>query len=136
MGTVCHANFSSAYLIALLFTPSSQIRDYREGEDRNNGNADGVYGTRTERSSMVFSVLCMFLTVLYAGFAALTFAYSNGIMDEHAMDVREEAMLSTRNKTSHFNGYDGYIGERFDVGRPRNGPAGFVSPSAPEATLA
>ena len=75
----------------------------------------------------------MFLTVLYASFAALTFAYSGSVMDEHAMDEREEQILSTREKgVGHFNGYGGYIGERFDVGRPRNGPTGY----APEATLA
>lgn len=96
-----------------------------------------MYGTKTERSSMGFSILCIFLTVMYAGFAALTFAYSNTVMNEHAMDEREEAMFSARNKSSHFYGGDGYIGERFDVGRPRTGPTGFgVSPSAPEATLA
>jgi hypothetical protein len=84
---------------------------------------------------MAFSILCMVLTVIYAGFAALTFAYSNGVIDEYIMDEREEQlMLSTRNKNVvHFNtGYDGYIGERFDVGRP----TGFVSPTVPEATLA
>lgn len=85
---------------------------------------------------MCFSIMCMFLTVLYAGFAALTFAFANAIMDEHAMDEREEAMLSTRNKAGHFNGYDGYIGERFDVGMPRNGPGAFVSPTPADATLA
>jgi hypothetical protein len=122
----------------LIHSRGSQIRDYREGEDRNGNADDDQSGTREERSSMVFSVLCMLLTILYAGFAALTFAYSNSLMDEHAIDEREEAMLSTRNKSgvAHFNGYDGYIGERFDVGRPRNGPVGFVSPSAPDATMA
>lgn len=86
---------------------------------------------------MAFSILCMVLTVLYAGFAALAFAYANTVVDEHAIDEREEGLITSRNQTVHFNaGYDGYIGERFDVGRPRNsGPAGFVSPSAPEATL-
>ena len=126
-----------------------KIRDYREGEDRggnnnnnNNGDQPQQYGG-DHRSSMVFSILCMFLTVIYAGFAALTFTYANSIMEEHLFDEREEAMLSTRGNKggSHFNvGYDGYIGERFDVGvRPRNttvGPTGFVSPSAPDATLA
>ena len=110
-----------------------KIRDSREGDDR--GGADQVYGQRENRLSMAFSILCMVLTVLYAGFAALTFFYSNGVMDEYTLDEREEAMmLSTRNKTVvNFNvGYDGYIGDRFDVGRP----AGFVSPTAPEATLA
>ena len=86
---------------------------------------------------MCFSIMCMFLTVLYAGFAALTFAFSSSILEEHAADEREEAMLSTRNKTGHFNGYDGYIGERlFDVGMPRNVPTGFVSAAPPESTLA
>jgi len=88
---------------------------------------------------MAFSIMCMVLTVLYAGFAALTLAYATNVIDEHAVDERDEAimMTSTRNKTVHFNaGYDGYIGERFDVGRPRNGPAGFVSTAAPDATLA
>lgn len=85
---------------------------------------------------MAFSVMCMFLTVLYAGFAGLTFAFANGVMEEHVIDEREDSMQSTRNKVGHFNGYDGYIGERFDVGRTRNtGPAGFVSPTPPEATL-
>jgi hypothetical protein len=110
-----------------------KIRDYSDAED--NGDQEISYDS-DRRSSMVFSILCMFLTVVYAGFAALTFAYANSIMEEHAFDEREEAMLSTRNKTGQFMGYDGYIGERFDVGRPRNGPAGFVSPSAPDATLA
>lgn len=82
---------------------------------------------------MAFSILCMFLTVIYAGFAALTFAYSSSVMEEHAMDEREELILSTRDKgVGHFNGYGGYIGERFDVGRTRNGPTGFAT----EATLA
>ena len=85
---------------------------------------------------MAFSILCMVLTVLYAGFAALTFAFAKSVMEEHTMDEREESMLSNRHKQGHFNGYDGYIGERFDVGRSRNGPAGFVSPTPPDATLA
>lgn len=74
----------------------------------------------------------MFLTVMYAGFAALTFAYSASVLEEHAMDEREEHVLSARDKgVGHFNGYGGYIGERFDVGRSRNGPTGY----AQEATL-
>lgn len=74
----------------------------------------------------------MVLTVIYASFAALTFVYSNAVLEEHAMDEREEQILSTREKgVGHFNGYGGYIGERFDIGRPRNGQTGFAT----EATL-
>jgi len=126
--------FANLTLICSVLFGEFEIRDNREGEDRANGN-NQIYGQREKRLSMAFSILCMVLTVIYAGFAALTFAYSNGVIQEHAMDEREEAMmLSTRNKNVvHFNaGYDGYIGERFDVGRS----TGFVSPSGPEATLA
>jgi hypothetical protein len=34
----------------------------------------------------------MFLTVLYAGFAALTFSFSHSIIEEHVTDEREEAL--------------------------------------------
>jgi hypothetical protein len=102
---------------------------------------------------MAFSYMCMVLTVLYAGFAALILTYATDIIDEHAIEERDDInnimMTSTNRKTnntvghtfnvnSHTTGYDGYIGERFDVvgrsgHRPRNnnGPAGFVSPTAP-----
>jgi len=76
----------------------------------------------------------MFLTVLYAGFAALTFSFSHSIIEEHAADEREEALAASSHQyhashklTPHHlnnfnNGYDGYIGERFDVHRSRVGP--------------
>jgi hypothetical protein len=89
---------------------------------------------------MAFSVMCMFLTVVYGSFAAFTFLYANGIMEEHAIDDREESMLSARDhhQMGHFNaGYDGYIGGRFDVGvRPMTrGPAPFISPTPADGTL-
>lgn len=72
---------------------------------------------------MAFSILCMVLTVIYFGFAALTFSFANGVMEETDEDEREEVMLSARNNTAnphHFAGYNGYIGERLDFGRPRS----------------
>ena len=105
-----------------------------------------------ERSSMAFSIMCMFLTVLYAGFAALTFSFSHSIIEEHAADEREEALAAAHHAqfpskmTPHHhhvgfnsNGYDGYIGERFDVHRSR-GPGsgvgvGFVPKGADVTAL-
>lgn len=81
---------------------------------------------------MAFSIMCMFLTVLYAGFAALTFSYSHSIIEEHLAEEREEALVAQSHKMTphhHFHlGYDGYIGERFDVHRrgPSSGGLGFV----------
>mmetsp|Transcript_5485 Transcript_5485/g.12578 ORF Transcript_5485/g.12578 Transcript_5485/m.12578 type:complete len:274 (-) Transcript_5485:232-1053(-) len=130
--------FSNLTLVCSVLFGEFQIRDNHEGDDRGGGAANPVYGQRETRST-AFSIMCMVLTVLYAGFAALTLAYATNVIDEHAVGERDEAimMTSTRNKTVHFNAaYDGYIGERFDVGRPRNGPAGFVSTTTPDASLA
>jgi len=130
--------FANLTLVCSVLFGEFQIRDNYEGEDRGGGDANPVYGQRETRST-AFSIMCMVLTVLYAGFAALTLAYATNVIDEHAIDERDEAimMTSTRNKTVNFNaGYDGYIGERFGVGRPRNGPAGFVSTTPPDSTLA
>lgn len=77
---------------------------------------------------MAFSIMCMFLTVLYAGFAGLTFAFSKSVLEELLVDEREETARRTSSNPTHFvGGYnDGYIGERFDVRRPTGG--GFVAP--------
>lgn len=89
--------------------------------------------TVVHRSSMAFSIMCLFLTVMYASFAALTYVWSKTVLMEMSADEHEEALASTRSKTSHFVGaYDGYIGERFDM-RPSN--VGFVAPKASDGTL-
>jgi hypothetical protein len=79
----------------------------------------------------------MVLTVLYAGFAGLTLAYATDVIDEHTVDERDEAIMMTsmRNK-SYTAGFDGYIGERFGVGRQRNGPGSYVSTTTPDSNLA
>jgi hypothetical protein len=88
---------------------------------------------------MAFSVMCMFLTVLYAGFAALTFAFARSVLEELDNDERLEALSSTRNKGNHFSAgtaySNGYIGERFDVRRGSNAAKGFVTPPPQEGTL-
>lgn len=106
-----------------------QIRDYKEGEPEQDKD------TAVHRSSMAFSIMCVFLTVLYAGFAGLTFTFSKAVLGEMTADFHEDGLSSTRSKkTSHFvGGYDGYIGERFDV-RP-NSTSGFVAPQPSEGTL-
>jgi len=91
--------------------------------------------------------MCIVLTVLYAGFAALTFAFSRTVLTEMAADYSEHdglimmtpeqsafAVSRSKGVASHFvggAGYDGYIGERFDI-RPTsgvNGGGGFVAPT-------
>jgi len=71
------------------------------GGERNNGQ-EGQRNREREmrrenmsRSSMAFSILCIFLTILYAGFAALVFVYSEAWMDENRQDLRREALRPT-----------------------------------------
>ena len=91
---------------------------------------------------MAFSIMCMFLTVLYAGFAGLTFAFSKSVLEELLVDEREEQsrhkILSSSNHPTHFVGghhyNDGYIGERFDVRRQPTVGGGFTS-SAQDSSI-
>ena len=83
-------------------------KGYNYGENQKNEQAaeEGV-----ERSSYAFSVMCAFLAVLYAGFAALVYAYSDEILAENRADARNEAL-----SPSDPDPTPGYIGgERFGV---------------------
>jgi len=101
-----------------------EIRESRDEEERQrNYNYNYEEKEWEQRATMAFSILCMVLTVIYFGFAALTFSFASGIMEETDEDEREEVMLSARNSTPNhgFAGYNGgYIGERLDFGRPRS----------------
>ena len=78
--------------------------------------------------------MCMFLTVIYAGFAGLTFAYSKSVIEELEEDERADFSRKTVN-SSHF-GYNGYIGERFDIRRNAPGAGGgFVSAPPDKAII-
>ena len=80
-----------------------------------------------DRTSLAFSIMCMFLTAIYAAFAAMTYNYSAQVLEEMLEDEKIELqMTSPRPTTQAFvGGYDGYIGERFDV---RRTTSGFVAP--------
>lgn len=127
--------FANLTLVCSVLFGEFQIRDSNEGEDRG-GNENEEYGQRETRST-AFSIMCMVLTVLYAGFAGLTLAYATDVIDEHTVDERDEAIMMTsmRNKT-YTAGFDGYIGERFGVERQRNGPGSYVSTTPTDSNLA
>lgn len=90
------------------------MKDFQRDDQNGGKQANGMHANAVEQSSGAFSIMCMFLTVLYASFAALTFTYSKSIIEEHEADARQQSSISSR-KVLHYNGYDGYIGERFDV---------------------
>ena len=78
-----------------------------------------------ERSSMAFSILCMFLTVLYLAFAATMYVFSNSVLEENELDEDgqrgQQHSYSTQPHT-----YGGYMDNRFDI-HPASKP-GFVGP--------
>lgn len=115
--------FSNLTLVSSVLFGEFDIRDYREGED-----PEAREDTAVRRSSMAFSIMCLFLTILYASFAGLTFAFSKSILEELAVDQDDEP------KTIYSgSGYGGYIGERFDI-RRTPGPA-FVSAPPDKAII-
>ena len=72
----------------------TQIRDYNGGEEAEGGKeAEEMSQAALSRSSLAFSIMCMFLTVLYAGFAALVFAYSDDLLEENQNDIRAEVCV-------------------------------------------
>jgi len=124
--------FGNLTLICSVLFGEFEVRDFREGEDRGNGDGGSSSYARADRSSIAFSIMCVFLTLLYAGFAALTFSFAHNVIQEQEQDVLEEARMPRKN-TGTF-GYNGYIGERFDVARSKRS-AGFVPQTSPDATL-
>jgi len=89
-------------------------------EFRMRGGSQGTNAS-LERSSLAFSILCIFLAVLYIVFAAITFAYSDDLIKENQSDFREEALMPSEQQP-------GYIGnERFRVNAPAATTDRFIS---------
>eukprot|EP00549_Striatella_unipunctata_P016224 CAMPEP_0118675768 /NCGR_PEP_ID=MMETSP0800-20121206/1643_1 /TAXON_ID=210618 ORGANISM="Striatella unipunctata, Strain CCMP2910" /NCGR_SAMPLE_ID=MMETSP0800 /ASSEMBLY_ACC=CAM_ASM_000638 /LENGTH=195 /DNA_ID=CAMNT_0006571143 /DNA_START=78 /DNA_END=665 /DNA_ORIENTATION=- len=83
-----------------------EIRDYpREGEDRREDEAQNA----VSRSSMAFSILCMFLTVLYAGFAGTAFAFSHSILDENRQDGGDDEYAPSSPKLFNIGGVGTFV---------------------------
>lgn len=67
---------------------------------------------------MAFSILCLFLTILYAAFAGFLFVHSETLLHElrftetHTNNASGPQLHSTY---AAANSNNGYIGERFDV---------------------
>eukprot|EP00568_Trieres_chinensis_P010551 CAMPEP_0183308046 /NCGR_PEP_ID=MMETSP0160_2-20130417/19711_1 /TAXON_ID=2839 ORGANISM="Odontella Sinensis, Strain Grunow 1884" /NCGR_SAMPLE_ID=MMETSP0160_2 /ASSEMBLY_ACC=CAM_ASM_000250 /LENGTH=226 /DNA_ID=CAMNT_0025471789 /DNA_START=296 /DNA_END=976 /DNA_ORIENTATION=+ len=99
--------FANLTLVCSVLFGEFEIKDYQN--QRNGGGQDQAQSV--ERSSTAFSVMCMFLTVIYALFAALVFTYSSELLDENHADARNEALSPSDPVIGQ-----GYIrGDRFDV---------------------
>lgn len=118
--------FANLTLVCAVMFGEFEILDYREGEERDREDEE-ISNIAIGRSSTAFALLCIFLTVLYAGFGALTFSYSQSLLEENNADTRVEALMPSESVET-----PGYIGsDRFGV--PGTSPGGnsthgFVSP--------
>jgi hypothetical protein len=73
----------------------------------NSGTSSVVY-----QSSIAFSIMCIFFTVMYAAFACLIFYNSYALLEESVADARDDGG-GDRNKANTAPGYFG--GDRFGV---------------------
>lgn len=114
--------FANLTLVLSVLFGEFNIRDFREGEGGK--EAEEMQEITLERSSLAFSIMCMFLTVLYAGFTGLVFTYSEDLLRENQEDSRREA-LSPSTPGDH----TAYIGSTINVHSTNNmTPQGYVKP--------
>jgi len=119
--------FANVTLVCSVLFSEFEIRD--STSDHQNQRREVQVTTRQavmQRSSVAFSIMCMFLTILYFGFGALIFFYRNSIVKENELDMREEENGSF-NRNTHQTSYTGYIDNRFDV-RSSGKQSGYVVP--------
>ena len=117
--------YANLTLVCSVLFGEFKVRDYNDQggkeEDRRDENLS--------KSSTAFSIMCMFLTILYAGFSALVFTYSNDLILENEEDERREAL-----RPSDDHEMRGYIGNKFTVKSPtsmsaNNEQQAYIQPS-------
>lgn len=123
--------FANVTLVCSVLFSEFEVRDFNMNGRQEDGQDEAE--DSVERSSMAFSVVCMFLTIIYAGFAALVFVLSDNLMEENSADERNEKLSPSDPEAP-----EGYIGgERFDVihSNPRKeDSSGFIKPDQSEDT--
>lgn len=120
--------FSNLTLVCSVLFGEFQVHDYqREGEQGGNEkDEEYMQESALSRSSLAFAIMCMFLTIIYAGFAGLVFTYADDVLRENYIDSRQEALTPSDPENGR-----GYIdSNRFGVeGKPTHMTSeGFVSP--------
>jgi len=100
--------YANLTLVCSVLFGEFKVRDYSQGDNKEEEEQDA----NLSKSSTAFSIMCMFLTILYAGFAALVFTYSNDLIRENEEDERQEALQPSERHNDDMNGY---IGNKFTV---------------------
>lgn len=116
--------FANLTLVCGVFFGEFDVRDYRQNEqDRNRDGEEEqkdkdfeFFAVRRRGTSLAFSILCLFLAVMYGAFAGLVFTFSHNFLgelaDEEADEITENKQrglaplssprLSSKTSASHF----------------------------------
>ncbi|KAL7579870.1 hypothetical protein ACA910_004881 [Epithemia clementina (nom. ined.)] len=87
--------FANLALVCAALFGEFEVRDYRDNDHDRNRDGEGddqaqhIYFA-VRRTSMAFSILCLFLAGLYGSFAALVLTSSNRVLEELAADQMED----------------------------------------------
>mmetsp|Transcript_14885 Transcript_14885/g.21042 ORF Transcript_14885/g.21042 Transcript_14885/m.21042 type:complete len:335 (+) Transcript_14885:300-1304(+) len=112
--------FGNCTLVTSVLFGEFEIKDYvREGEEAQEENEQANYEEMAalERASVVFSIMCMFLTVVYTGFAGFTFVSSKEVLQEFEADAREEAWYGTTGRGSSLSGAGRAAAAAYNIGQ-------------------
>ena len=116
--------YANLTLVCSVLFGEFKVRDYND-----DGHEEEMVEQKMSTSSTAFSILCMFLTILYAGFAALIFTYSADLIRENEEDEREMALSPSDPINGQRNDeMSGYIGNKFTVRSPASDQGSYIRP--------
>jgi len=137
--------FSNLALVCAAFFGEFEVRDYRQNANRD-GEGDQkqeyeFFTVRRKGTSTAFSILCLFLAVMYGSFAGLVFYYSNNILEEL---IADETEISPESKqvglaplaSPRLSSKGAHFVRPHEVAYPKHtlssaSPGGFVTQSGP-----
>jgi len=120
--------FANVTLICSVLFGEFNIRDYQYGEDKErNRNQNQYQDVALERTAFAFSLMCLFLTFLYALFAALVYIFYDAIIAENLADARQEALQPSPDIGVNLHPGGGYVGGPFESSKKQ---PGFITPQS------
>lgn len=113
--------FANLTLVCAILFGEFEVTSFGWGQENiEREDAQDDQESVVDQSSFAFSIMCVFFTIMYAGFALLIFWNSNALLEESVADAREEESNAER-PLPETNDAPGYFfgGDRFGVGHRR-----------------
>jgi len=112
--------FANLTLVCAILFGEFEVTSFDWGKENQEREDDQDQENVVDKSSFAFSIMCVFFTIMYSGFALLIFWYSNELLEESIVDAREEES-SAATSLPETNDAPGYFlgGDRFGVSHRR-----------------